>query len=375
MSRSNLSRRKFMRMSGAFISASALSGRFDAPSAAGATRLTEVSIDGEQFLINGRPTYEGRLWNNHRIEGLLLNSRMVQATFDDLNPETRDYWKYPDSGKWDPDRNTEEFIKAMPEWKAHGLLAFTVNLQGGSPRQGKEQQQIWHNSGITETGELRKEYMDRLERIMEAADRLGMVVILGIFYWGQDHRLRDEKSAIRGVDNTVDWILDHDYRHVLIEVNNECNVYYDHEILKAHRVHELIVRIKERGRNGRRLLVSTSFSGGVIPGEDVVRAADFILLHGNGVKDPERIKEMVRISREIPGAQSKPVIFNEDDHFDFEKPNNNFVAATSEYSSWGYFDPGTNDYKDGYQTPPVNWAITTERKKAFFSKVREISGN
>ena len=40
------------------------------------------------FHINGQPTYAGRTWQGHKIEGLLLNSRMVQGIFDDLNPET-----------------------------------------------------------------------------------------------------------------------------------------------------------------------------------------------------------------------------------------------------------------------------------------------
>ena len=32
---------------------------------------TTVSIQGDQFLINGQPTYAGRVWNGQRIEGLL----------------------------------------------------------------------------------------------------------------------------------------------------------------------------------------------------------------------------------------------------------------------------------------------------------------
>ncbi len=64
------------------------------------TRQTRVSIAGESFWINGQPTYAGRTWRGHKIEGLLLNSRMVQGTFDDLNPETRVRWAYPD-GPWD----------------------------------------------------------------------------------------------------------------------------------------------------------------------------------------------------------------------------------------------------------------------------------
>jgi hypothetical protein len=40
------------------IAAAALTTR-EAETHARATRLTRVGIDGERFLINGRPTYEG----------------------------------------------------------------------------------------------------------------------------------------------------------------------------------------------------------------------------------------------------------------------------------------------------------------------------
>ena len=150
-----------------------------------AERLTQVSIVGDCFHINGRPTYAGRVWNGKKIEGLLFNSRMVQATFDDLNPETRGRWAYPDTKLWDADRNLREFLAAMPEWRRHGLLAITVNLQGGSP-QGYSKDQPWHNSGFTESGELRPEFVARLEQVLSKADELAMVVIVGHFYFGQD---------------------------------------------------------------------------------------------------------------------------------------------------------------------------------------------
>src|SRR5262245_2247986 len=75
---------------------------------------TTVEIAVDLFLINGRPTYAGRSWRGMRIEGLLMNSRMVQGIFDDLNPATRDMWVYPDTKRWDPDRITREFVAAMP---------------------------------------------------------------------------------------------------------------------------------------------------------------------------------------------------------------------------------------------------------------------
>ncbi|WP_201750324.1 hypothetical protein [Tautonia marina] len=336
-------------------------------------RQTKVEIRGEAFFLNGSPTYEGREWNGSKIEGLLMNSRMVQGIFDDLNPETRHRWAYPDTGEYDAERNTREFLAAMPEWRRHGLLAFTINLQGGSP-EGYSREQPWHNSAIKGDGSLRPEYMDRLERILDRADELGMVAILGIFYFGQDERLRDEEAVTQAVDNAVDWVFDHGYTNVIIEVNNECNVRYDHDILKPDRVHELIEHVKGRTRDGRRLLVGTSYGGGTVPRENVVRSADFLLLHGNGVKDPARIGEMVRQCRDVPGYRPMPILFNEDDHFDFDQPTNNMAAAIGDYASWGFFDPGRNNYEDGYQSPPVRWDLNTERKRAFFEKVKEVTG-
>jgi hypothetical protein len=344
-----------------------------------AERSTEVSIQGDAFYINGKLTYAGRIWQGKRIEGLLLNARMVQGIFDDLNPQTVGRWAYPDTGRWDPDRNTREFVAAMPAWRSHGLLCFTINLQGGSP-QGYSRQQPWHNSAITTEGTLRAAYMARLEKILNRADELGMVVILGLFYFGQDQRLADEAAVVRAVDAAIDWIYDRGYRNVMIEINNECNVQYDHAILRPERVHELIERVKRHpprtasGVSRPRLLVSTSYGGGTVPKENVVRAADFLLMHGNGVSRPERIAEMVQQCRKVPSYRPMPILFNEDDHFDFNKPQNNFVAAVGQYASWGYFDPGKSNYIDGYQCPPANWQINTPRKKAFFGLLKEITG-
>ena len=339
-----------------------------------AKRKTAVSIVRDAFYINGKITYPGRIYQGHKVEGLLLNSRMVQGIFDDRNPETVNRWAYPDTGKWDAERNTREFIAAMPEWRSYGLLAFTIDLQGGSP-EGYSKVQPWHNSGIEADGSLNPAYIDRLTRIIDHADELGMVVILGYFYFGQDHRLTDEAAVIRATDNITNWLFDQDYTNVLVEVNNECNVRYTHDILKPERVHELILRVKETTRDGRRFLVGTSYGGGTVSRENVVRASDFLLMHGNGVKDPNRIAEMVRQARQAPGYRPMPILFNEDDHFDFDKPLNNFVAAISEYASWGYFDPGKNNYCDGYQSVPTQWGINTELKKGFFAKVREIVGD
>lgn len=344
-----------------------------APNRSTVARATDVSIVGDEFHINGQPTYAGRSWRGHKIQGLLLNSRMVQGIFDDRNPATVERWAYPDTRRWDPERNTREFIEAMPEWRRHGLLAFTINLQGGSP-EGYSGEQPWHNSAIEADGSLRPDYLTRLERILDRADQLGMAVILGYFYFGQDERLRDEAAVLRATDLATDWLLARRYRNVLVEINNECNVRYDHPILQPARVHELIRRVQDRSRASRPLLVSASYGGGTIPLSNVVQTADFLLIHGNGVADPKKIAEMVRKTRAVPGYSPKPIVSNEDDHFNFDQRENNFTAALGEYASWGYFDPGKNNYQDGYQSPPVQWGLNTERKRAFFKLLGEITG-
>ncbi len=336
---------------------------------------TIVDIKGESFYINGKPTYEGVTWQGHKIEGLLMNSRMVQGIFDDLNPETRERFKYPDTQKWDADRNTNEFIAAMDDWYAHGLLAVTVNLQGGSPLGYGNK--AWVNSAFDEKGNLRPAYFERLDKILKKADDIGMVIILGYFYFGQDQNLEDEAAILNAVDNATNWLFEKGYRNVLIEVNNECDVKaYDHEILKPERVPELIKRVKKIKKNGYRYLVSTSYGGGSIPTPGVVKASDYILIHGNGVKDPNRITKMVEETKAVKGYKPMPIVFNEDDHYDFDKAQNNMAAAVKAYASWGYFDfrREGDPFEEGYQSVPVDWRISTERKKAFFNEVKEITG-
>ena len=335
-----------------------------------------VSIVGDEFHINGKPTYEGRYWNGNKIQGLLMNSRMVQGIFDDLNPETRELFVYPDTRKWDADRNTDEFVQAMDEWSRHGLNAFTINLQGGSPV-GYGNQKNWLNSAFYEDGRLRPEFMGRLEKILNRAEELEMVVILGLFYFGQDQNLKDEESIRMGVKNVISWLFKEGYRNVIIEVNNECNIrQYDHEILKPERVHELIDMVKGMKKKGYRFLVGTSYGGGFVPLPNVVKASDFLLIHGNGVKGYEAMQSLIDKTRQVEGYRPMPVVVNEDDHFDFDQDRNNFVAAVEKYVSWGYFDyrKDGEPFSVGYQTVPVDWGINSDRKKAFFNKVKEITG-
>ena len=346
------------------------------PAFAGPPEKTNVSIAGEDFYINGKPTYAGRTWNGHRIEGLLMNSRMVQATFDDLNPETAKRWAYADTAKWDAERNVREFIAAMPEWKAHGLLAVTVNFQGGSP-EGYSRQQAWDSGAYNSDGSLRPDFSARMKRVLDAADAQRMVVILGYFYFGQSPRFTGGNAVIRATDEATRWLLDGGWRNVLVEINNESNPNYKPPILHPDRVSELIERVRKmKAGDGHTLLVGTSFGGRVVPSANVIAVSDFALIHGNGAKEPEQIRELIRKTRAVPTFKPMPIMINEDDHENFDQPANNFTASISEHVSWGWFDYRRKGegMEEGYQSPPVNWGISSARKRAFFNFLAEITG-
>ena len=332
---------------------------------------TEVSIVGDEFYINGKPTFEGKTWRGMKIQGLLPNARLVNGIFDDKTDSTRYKWVYPDTKVWDANRNTKEFVENMPKWQEKGLLAFTINLQGGSP-EGYSKKQAWYNSAIMPDGSLDMEYMNRLKLILDKADELQMVVILGLYYFGQEKYMNDSVSVKNGIKNAVEWILKHDYRNVLLEINNECD-FYKLDGLNPETVHKSIEYAKTITHNGRRLLVSTSYAGKKVPSDKVIAVSDFILLHGNSIRNPEDITVQVDSVRKSTAYTTKPIVYNEDDHFKFDEEVNNFVKATDAYASWGYFDFRKKDepFEQGFQCIPADWGINSERKKGFFNILTE----
>ena len=352
-------------------------------------RQTEVTIDGDKWLINEKPTYEGREYRGWKIEGLLLNSRMIQAVFDDENEITRVLWNYPDTGEWDPDRNTAEFVAAMPECRQYGLNGITVGLQGGnplSPQRSLSTKRLetvgikvddavvssnpWNNTAFDTNGNLKKSYFERLKRVLDQADTLGMAVILDLFYCGQDQRLKDEGAIRKAVEESCGWVLEQGYTNVVIEIANELDLpKYEHDIIRPHRIRELIDLAKGITQNGRRLLVSASYLGGV-PNDSLVAASDFVLLHGNWLKSPPMIRRTVSVTRDLPSYRTMPVLINEDVFYDFELPDNNFMASLASYAGWGYLD-GT----PGFQRVPVNWNINTPLQRGFFDLLAKVTGS
>ncbi|MGD2174118.1 MAG: hypothetical protein PVJ27_01855 [Candidatus Brocadiaceae bacterium] len=350
---------------------------------------TEIAVDGTKFLINGRPTYEGREYEGKPIEGLLFNSRMIQAIFDDECPETRGLWAYPDTGEWDPDRNTDEFCAYLPEYRSHGLLAVTVGLQGGGGNYRPEVYENYLNSAYRPDGSFKQPYFDRLKRVLEAADDAGMAVIVNYFYWKQVRRIESDEALFDITERVTDWLLRTGHRNILVDVANESGAFWGRPAMEPENIHRLIEAVQGVSLDERRLPAGSSSGGGdSLPRGRWLATEDFSMPHGNGCT-PEQLREKICRLRDMDEYRERPrpVCINEDSVF-----VENLRAAVEEYASWGFYCQGYgSDYRDrtdwttegregsyeklsGYQTPPVNWTINTPIKRRFFEALREITG-
>ena len=333
---------------------------------------TRISIEGERFLVNGVPTHAGRSFRGRSIEGRLFISRMANAIVNDRNPGTIGVWDYAD-GPWSAERNTREFIAALPLYKRSGLDAVAINLQGGSP-QGYSWHQPWRLSGFAPDGRPYPDMLDRLTRVLAAADRLGMVVNVGLFYGFAAQSLVDEAAVVRAATAACDWLAASGYSNVLLEIGNEIDVpAVTHLIIRPERCGELIALAKARAPA---IAVSTSYKGGVVPPDHLMAASDYILLHGNRVDHPDGVRAQVAGTRASAAYRGQPIFYNEDDHYDFDQPDNNFVAAVEGGAGWGFFDYRRirEPFADGFQSLPVDWGITSDRKRGFFRLLAEMTG-
>ncbi len=360
--------------------------------------MTTVSIVGREFHIDGTPTYAGRQHEGLRVQGLLFNVRAVQATFDDVHPETRALWAYPDTGRWDAERNVSEFCAALPSWRDHGVLAFTINFQGGGALYSPEIYRHYDNSGYTPDGHLKAAYAERIARVLACADALGMVPIVGLFYAEHLRRMEGEKAMRCAADESLAFLANTGFRNLLIEVANEADVVARHanyEQFRSDQVHHLLDALRAEHPKflyGCSLGGANPETGQGMPPESLVAASDYAMLHGNGALAP-MLGWAIQAVQAMPAFREhpKPLLINED-----SSGIPNLEVSWRNYVSWGYYDQGYGgaagwsgdayvDYRahpregrwedlSGFQTPPVNWGINTDLKRAFFERVAEITG-
>ena len=309
---------------------------------------TQLSIDGERFRINGKLTYSEIPTASQGVHGLLMNARFIQGIFDDKAAPgrfARFGWK-----KWDPERHTDELIRALPDWYAYGLRGITVGLQGGMPVFTVDNASIDNNPFGPDGKHIDPAYLARLDRIIRAADEIGMVVMVSILYQGQSPRLVGG-GAVRGaVRTTSRWLRTQGYTNVIIEVANEHTV---GEFRKRPLVFDpegitTLMEIAREESGGMPIGVS---QGGVEYNREVAEGSDVLLIHGNTARRQEyhRFVNWIRSWK-----LDKPIVCNEDSPCFTQ-----LDVAFRTFSSWGYYNNLTK------QEPPADWGIANAEDRFF----------
>lgn len=308
----------------------------DSLASARADSQTHVSIVNGRWHINGMVTYPGT-----KAEGLLMNVRMVNATFEDRKDSS-----------FDPEENTDRFLAKIPDYAAHGVRAFTICLQGGMP--GYEGAV---NSAFNPDGSLRESYLMRVRRVIGACNRQGIVVILGCYYQRQSAILKDEEAVRTGVTNVVKWLRDNGFTNVVLEAANEYpHEGFVHEVLRSPDGEARLLRLAKRV--WPQLLVSASGYGDGKLHPPVAEASDFLLIHFNGTP-VERIPERIAALRKL----GKPIVCNEDDKTGPTAARAAEVCV-SNGASWGLMLSKLNQYMPftfrGAEDDPIAYAKLKE---------------
>jgi hypothetical protein len=291
--------------------------------------LTQVSIKGDKWYINGEKTNPGS-----PAEGLLMNVRMVNAVFEDRGEGWKDQ-----VGTFNPEENTKNFINHIPEYVALGVNAFVISLQGGLP--GYEGA---INTAFEPNGDLRKSYFDRVAKVIKAADQQGAAIILSCFYQRQrdhDFALGNKQAIIDAVRNTALWIRKEGFTNVVLEIANEYphggyGGWPDSDWLISEDGQIELIKTARKAHPG--LLVSTSGLGNGLFPEALARSADFLLIHFNNTALTDYAEKINFLKK-----YGKPIVCNEDDKTGKEG------AAALAYSvingaAWGFMESGVNQH-------------------------------
>ena len=295
----------------------------------GATEITTGFLlgpkyDQRSFYIRQR---SGETWQKtyssgeYRIQarGKLMNIRLVQALYHD---------EWLTSKSFDPDANTDAVIAALDFYKAHGVLMINVSLQGGQAgydhmiygldrsngyRYGPEKGT--HVSVFRPDGSLKAEWLRRLDRLLSAADKRGMVVNLMYFYQGQDELFESTEAIHQAARNITNWLIEKKYRNVIIDIANEWDLpgdRWDFASYIPENILQLIQQTRDcfqRGRADYALPISASSDGRMNYPESFLASVDLVLLHGNGRTPLQKSQRATSVKN-----WERPILMTEDDN-------------------------------------------------------------
>jgi hypothetical protein len=118
------------------------------------------------------------------------------------------------------DNSVNDLVSHLDEYKQYGLNTISVFFMGS---------RFSDIHGYNIDGTLNPVYRTRMAKLIDACDKRGMVVLLGILYWGSGMHERTNQyyagwtqaEVNNAMQNTVKWLRDNKYRNVFIDPDNE----------------------------------------------------------------------------------------------------------------------------------------------------------
>jgi hypothetical protein len=305
--------------------------------------------------VTWQKTYSASIYKAEAL-GKLMNMRAANAIFDDENSATK-------PSQFNADANTQEFIDNIPQYKANGVLAFTVGLQGGYP--GYEGAVA---SAFTASGSLKTAWLDRLEKVIKAADDNGRIVVVSLFYQRQIKNLTNDAAIKNGVTQATLWLKSKNFKNVIIEIANEYNHGGFAGTIVSNDVAQLISLAKTQLTNEYKIPITASATKAE---KAIIIGADIVMIHGNNTTpsaDGSLIKELFDDAR-------VPVVMNEDDvpgrntaygnntlYLTTDYLNQDKVSAANVFNaggSWGLHWWPYNQYVPFHWTPGATADVST----------------
>ena len=113
------------------------------------------------------------------------------------------------------DGTTQDLIDNLDTFARYGVNTVSVYFMGS---------RFGDVKGYNEDASLSPIHAERMARIIEAADKRGMVVLVGCLYWSTSKAKWDnwtQAQADKAVANTVAWLKEKGYRNVFVDIDNE----------------------------------------------------------------------------------------------------------------------------------------------------------
>jgi hypothetical protein len=249
----------------------------------------------DRFYVRGGSTgtwgltYDGRRFRR-KVRGSLAMVRVTQGVFDDEWLNERSY---------DPGANTDRLIEQLELYQQHGVGGIVVGLQGGNPGYAREVNGVGRGasadlgeksgalvSAYKPDGSLKPEWMARLDKLVAAANRRGLVVCLVLFQQDQDESLASREAIVAAARNVARHLIEANARNVLVDVADawdEPQGHWDHRRFIPRYVEYLIRAVRDQFQHADFTVpIGASSGSGMLYPMSLARLCDMVLLQGDG---------------------------------------------------------------------------------------------